>query len=106
MDVPVPRPAANQALVRIAASGVNFIDVYFRTGLYKADFPMTLGSEAAGTVEAVGAEVTEVAPGDRVAYAMARGVLCRIRRGARGATGQDSRITWISRPPPRPCCKA
>ena len=72
-DVPVPRPAANQALVRIAASGVNFIDVYFRTGLYKADFPMTPGSEAAGTVESVGAEVTEVAPGDRVAYAMTRG---------------------------------
>src|ERR1017187_8389342 len=73
VDVPVPRPAANQALVRIAASGVNFIDVYFRTGLYKADFPMTLGQEAAGTVEAVGSDVTEVAPGDRVAYCMARG---------------------------------
>ncbi|HEV3201411.1 MAG TPA: quinone oxidoreductase, partial [Bryobacteraceae bacterium] len=62
-----------QALVRTGASGVNFIDVYFRIGLYKADLPMTLGSEAAGTVEAVGAEVTEVAPGDRVAYAMTRG---------------------------------
>ncbi len=73
VDLPVPQPAANQALVRIAATGVNFIDVYFRTGLYKADFPMTLGQEAAGTVEAVGADVTEVAPGDRVAYAMARG---------------------------------
>jgi len=73
VDLPVPQPAANQALVRIAASGVNFIDVYFRTGLYKADFPLTLGQEAAGTVEAVGAEVTEVAPGDRVAYCMTRG---------------------------------
>ena len=73
VDIPVPRPAANQALVRIAASGVNFIDIYFRTGHYKADFPLTPGSEAAGTVEAVGSEVAEVAPGDRVAYAMARG---------------------------------
>jgi NADPH2:quinone reductase len=72
-DVPVPQPGPKQALVRIAASGVNFIDVYFRTGLYKADLPVTLGSEAAGTVEAVGAGVTEVAPGDRVGYAMARG---------------------------------
>src|SRR5664279_4558475 len=72
-DVPTPVPGPKQALVKIAASGVNFIDVYFRTGLYKADIPITLGSEAAGTVEAVGAEVTEVAPGDRVAYAMARG---------------------------------
>src|SRR5271165_2714419 len=72
-DVPGPVPGPKQALVKIAVSGVNFIDVYFRTGLYKADLPVTPGSEAAGTVEAVGADVTEVAPGDRVAYAMARG---------------------------------
>ena len=63
-----PQPAAGQALVRIAASGVNFIDVYFRTGLYKAGLPVALGNEAAGTVEAVGPQVTEVAPGDRVAF--------------------------------------
>ena len=55
VDVPTPAPGPGQALVRIAASGVNFIDIYFRTGLYKADLPVTLGSEAAGTVEAVGA---------------------------------------------------
>ena len=73
VEVAKPEPGPKQALVRIAASGVNFIDVYFRTGLYKADLPVTLGSEAAGVVEAVGPEVTEVAPGDRVAYAMARG---------------------------------
>src|SRR5271157_751080 len=73
VDVPTPVPGPGQALVRIASSGVNFIDVYFRTGLYKADLPVTLGSEAAGTVEAIGPGVTEVAPGDRVAYAMARG---------------------------------
>jgi NADPH2:quinone reductase len=72
-DVPTPVPGPGQALVRIAASGVNFIDVYFRTGLYKADLPVALGSEAAGTVEAVAPGVTEVAPGDRVAYAMTRG---------------------------------
>jgi NADPH2:quinone reductase len=73
VDVPTPAPGPGQALVRVAASGVNFIDVYFRTGLYKADAPITLGSEAAGTVEAVGSDVTLVAPGDRVAYAMVRG---------------------------------
>jgi len=73
VDVATPQPGPRQALVRIAASGVNFIDVYFRTGLYKTDLPMSLGAEGAGTVEAVGAEVAEVAPGDRVAYAMARG---------------------------------
>src|SRR4051794_29214014 len=73
VEVARPAPGPQQALVRIAASGVNFIDVYFRMGLYKADLPVTLGSEGAGVVEAVGPEVTEVAPGDRVAYAMARG---------------------------------
>ena len=72
-DVPVPTPGERQALVRLAASGVNFIDIYFRTGLYKADVPIAIGSEGAGTVEAVGEGVTEVAPGDRVAYAMVRG---------------------------------
>jgi len=73
VDLPQPVPGPQQALVKIAASGVNFIDVYFRTGLYKVDLPFTVGSEAAGTVESVGSGVTEVAPGDRVAYAMARG---------------------------------
>jgi NADPH2:quinone reductase len=72
-DLPQPVPGPGQALIKIAASGVNFIDVYFRTGLYKAEWPIVLGSEAAGTVESVGAGVTDIAPGDRVAYAMARG---------------------------------
>ena len=73
VDLPTPVPGPKQALVKIEASGINFIDVYFRTGLYKADLPFTPGSEAAGVVEAVGPEVTEVKVGDRVAYAMARG---------------------------------
>lgn len=73
VETPTPQPGPKQALIRIAAIGVNFIDVYFRTGLYKADLPVTLGNEGSGTVEAVGPEVTEVAPGDRVAYAMTRG---------------------------------
>ena len=73
VDAPVPTPAAGQALVRIAATGVNFIDVYFRTGLYKADLPFTPGSEAAGVVESIGEGVDTVKPGDRVAYAMVRG---------------------------------
>ena len=72
-EVPVPTPGKGQALVRIATSGVNFIDIYFRIGLYKADLPFTPGMEAAGVVKAVGEGVTEVAPGDRVAYAMQRG---------------------------------
>jgi NADPH2:quinone reductase len=72
-DLPVPEPGPGQALVKLHFSGVNFIDVYFRTGLYKAPPPIVLGMEGAGVVEKVGVGVTEVAPGDRVAYAMARG---------------------------------
>jgi len=73
VDVPVPQPGAGQALVRIEASGVNFIDVYFRTGLYKADPPVLLGNEGAGVVQSVGEGVTTVSPGDRVVYAVNRG---------------------------------
>src|SRR5215469_18287580 len=72
-EVPKPQPGPGQALVRLKAIGVNFIDVYFRMGRYKADLPITLGNEGAGTVEAVGASVSEVAVGDRVAWTMQRG---------------------------------
>ena len=67
-DAPDPEPAPDQALVKIEAAGINFIDIYFRTGLYKTDLPFTNGQEGAGVVTAVGADVTEVAVGDRVAY--------------------------------------
>src|SRR2546423_1926467 len=73
VDVERPAAAAGQALVRIEAIGVNFIDVYHRTGLYKLPLPLTPGSEAAGVVEAVGVGVTRVRAGDRVAYAMVPG---------------------------------
>jgi NADPH2:quinone reductase len=72
-DAPIPVPGPQEALIKVAAVGVNFIDVYFRIGLYKADLPLTPGNEASGVVQAVGAEVTSVKPGDRVAYAMHRG---------------------------------
>jgi NADPH2:quinone reductase len=73
VEVHLPQPGPGQALVRIEAAGVNYIDVYFRTGLYPAERPITLGMEAAGQVTATGEGVTEFVPGDRVAYAMARG---------------------------------
>jgi NADPH:quinone reductase len=72
-DLPKPEPGPGQALVKIEASGVNFVDVYFRTGLYPATPPIVLGNEGAGTVEAVGPDVKIISVGDRVAYAMARG---------------------------------
>jgi len=69
VDVAVGEPGPGQARVRNHAIGINFIDVYFRTGLYPLDLPSGLGQEAAGVVEAVGEGVTHVAVGDRVAYA-------------------------------------
>jgi NADPH2:quinone reductase len=73
VETHLPEPGPGQALVRVEAAGVNYIDVYFRTGLYPSERPITLGMEAAGQVTAVGEGVTEFAPGDRVAYAMVRG---------------------------------
>jgi NADPH2:quinone reductase len=67
-DVPEPTPKAGEAVVKVDAAGLNYIDVYQRSGLYKLDMPLTLGLEAGGTVTAVGQGVTEVKPGDRVAY--------------------------------------
>jgi NADPH2:quinone reductase len=66
-DVARPEPKAGEAVVKIEAAGLNYIDVYHRTGAYKAPFPLTLGQEGAGTVAAVGPDVTSVRVGDRVA---------------------------------------
>ena len=68
-DVPTPEPGPGEASVRHEAVGLNYIDVYFRTGLYKSALPTTIGMEAAGVVTAIGEGVDAVAVGDRVAYA-------------------------------------
>jgi NADPH:quinone reductase len=67
-DIPKTKPQAGQVLVRLKAAGVNFIDIYMRTGLYPTDLPYTPGFEGAGIVEEIGEGVSEVKPGDRVAY--------------------------------------
>jgi NADPH:quinone reductase len=73
IDIEKPQPGPGEALVKLEASGVNFIDVYFRTGLYKTpETPARLGNEGAGTVEAVGSS-SDFKVGQRVAYAMSRG---------------------------------
>jgi NADPH2:quinone reductase len=72
-DIPDPVPAAGQALVRVEAAGVNFIDVYQRMGIYKNPLPFTLGQEGAGVVESVGEGVTAVKPGDRVSWTSVMG---------------------------------
>ena len=66
--IPVPAPGAGEALVRVEFAGVNFIDIYKRSGLYTVPLPSTIGEEGAGTIEAVGDGVTEVRVGDRVAW--------------------------------------
>jgi NADPH2:quinone reductase len=68
VDLPVPQPKPNEAVVKLAASGVNFIDVYQREGRYKVPLPFVPGQEGAGTVSAVGADVKQVKAGDRVAW--------------------------------------
>ncbi len=72
-EVPSPEPGEGEVRVRIEAAGVNFIDIYVRTGAYKAETPFTPGMEAAGVVDAVGPGVTGLSVGDRVAYAMEMG---------------------------------
>lgn len=73
VDLPVPKAKANEAVVKIAASGVNFIDVYFREGRYPAALPFTDGQEASGTVTEVGSDVKSIKVGDRVAYSNVMG---------------------------------
>ncbi|MCI0548691.1 MAG: quinone oxidoreductase [Candidatus Rokubacteria bacterium] len=77
-EAPEPTAGPGQALVKLEASGINYIDVYFRTGLYKAPLPMTLGLEGAGTVTAVGPGVSAVKVGDRVAYTGAPGSYAQV----------------------------
>jgi len=79
MDMPEPRPAAGEALVKLEYAGVNFIDIYMRSGryaksdTYKTPLPMTMGMEGGGSVAALGEGVTGLKPGDRVAYCIVRG---------------------------------
>ncbi|MFN2460327.1 MAG: quinone oxidoreductase [Candidatus Velthaea sp.] len=67
-DVPVPKPQPGEVLVRQTVAGINFIDIYIRTGLYKRETPFTAGQEGAGTIEAVGEGVTDLRAGERVGY--------------------------------------
>jgi NADPH2:quinone reductase len=73
VELPVPQPKANEAVVKLAASGVNFIDIYQREGRYKVALPFVLGQEGAGVVTAVGADVKPVKAGDRVAWTSVMG---------------------------------
>jgi NADPH2:quinone reductase len=73
VELPIPEPGPGQALIRVEATGVNFIEIYFRKGVYKASFPLIPGSEAAGTIEELGPGVTGFAAGDAVVSTSAMG---------------------------------
>src|SRR5579862_4255597 len=73
VDLPIPQPKANEAVVKLAAGGVNFIDTYQREGRYKLPLPFVPGQEGAGVVSAVGDDVKSVKPGDRVAFTGVQG---------------------------------
>lgn len=76
--VPDPEPGPGEVLVEVANAGVNFIDVYFRNGTYPADLPLTLGKEGSGRIVAVGSDVSELAVGQRVAWAMGDGAYAEL----------------------------
>jgi NADPH:quinone reductase len=77
-DLPTPTPGPGEALIRIEASGVNFIDTYFREGRYPAQLPYTLGQEAAGIIVSVASDVTTFKPGDRVAWCLVSGTYAQL----------------------------
>jgi NADPH2:quinone reductase len=96
-EFPIPTPAGNQVLVRTQAIGVNFIDIYQRSGVYHLPKPILLGSEGAGVVEAIGEGVTDVKPGDHVAWAGTLGsyathVLVPAERTVPVPVGVDSKL--------------
>src|SRR4030095_1509606 len=72
-DIPTAEPGEGEARIKTEAIGVNFLDIYQRIGRYQGSPPITLGQEAAGIVDAVGPNVTDLKPGDRVAYASVQG---------------------------------
>jgi len=68
VDIPAPKPKPNEAIVKVSAAGINFIDVYFREGRYPSALPFVCGQEASGIVSEIGVDVKSFQPGDRVAY--------------------------------------
>ncbi len=105
VELPVPQPKANEAVVKLAASGVNFIDVYHREGRYKVPLPFTPGQEGAGVVTAVGADVKSVKAGDRVAWSGLLGSYAEYAAVARGQVGVDSFWSHATSRLRRRCCK-
>jgi NADPH:quinone reductase len=102
-DVATSTPKASEAWVKLEAVGINFIDIYVRSGMYKTPLPLTLGQEGAGVVEAIGPNVTEVQVGDRVAYSGTAGSYAeyavvpaaRLVKIPAGLTAQDAAAAML-----------
>ena len=90
-ELPIPVPGPGQVLIRIEAIGVNFIEIYFRKGTYKAALPLMPGSEAAGTVEELGSGRQRIQARRCGGFGGRSGQLCRVRAGPCRATGESSR---------------
>jgi len=102
-DLPIPQPGPGQVLIRVEAIGVNFVEIYFRKGVYKAALPLTPGSEAAGTVEELGPGVNGFATGDAVASSSVLGsyaeyALVPAAQLVKMPDGLSMRTTWLIRP--------
>ena len=106
VDVPVPAPGPGEALVKIAAIGVNFIDVYFRTGLYKADLPIAIGMEAAGSGGSRRPGRQRRGRGRPGGLCHGPRLLRRVRRPCPPGSSSRCRPAWTSRRLPPPCCRA
>ena len=103
VDVPEPAPREGEVLVKVEAAGVNFIDVYHRTGAYPLSFPLVLGGEGAGVVVSARPGVSEVAPGDRVAFGGASGTTPSSPRFPRRSSSAFPTASRRSRPRPSWC---
>ena len=103
VDVPTPQPKPNEALIKVAAIGVNYIDTYHREGRYKLPLPFVLGQEGAGVVTEVGKDVTEIKSGDRVAWSGTLGSYAeytvvpadRLVRIPQGASDRDAAAAML-----------
>src|SRR2546422_1990551 len=102
VDLPIPQPKSREAVVKIAASGVNFIDVNLREGRYKVPLPLVVGQEAAGVVSSVGSEVKLVKSGDRVAWSGILGSYAEyVAAPAEGLWPIPQKMAGQNAPPPR-----
>ena len=95
VDKPTPSPGPGEVLIKAEAIGINFIDTYFRSGLYKRELPFIVGIEVCGTIEAVGDDVAALGVGDRVVTAQAQRLLRRILHGASRFRAPTCPTAWL-----------